>query len=482
MAGEQPSIDMAGEYSWGSRIVAGSVQTLRGKRLERHPPDRFSLIVIDEAHHAPSRTYRELLAHFPAAKVFGITATADRMDGIAQGNVFDSIAFRKDIDEGVDEGFLVPVIPIAKRIESVDLSKIKTKAGDLAEGALEEEMLKSVAAIARATFETVGDRKTLVFTPGVGSAHAVAAALNEMRPGCARVVDGTTDKDIRKQILRGHKAGDFQFLVNCLVFTEGYDDPTVAAIVNARPTKSRALYVQVAGRGLRVLPGIGELLTVEERIAAIKASAKPDCMLVDITGQAGRHKLIGPLDLLGGKYLPEEHERASELLDKDGGTLGEALEEARAQLRGEKEKREATEREREIARQAAAARVKHSSSAFELFSQYGIGDPEADAWSPGWMHEAATQPQQQALERLGVWAEGMTKGQASKLLNTAKIWHSKNLATFKQRKTLGAKGIDVPWNLSFDVAHKLIDAIAANGWRPLGRERVDELMGRKQEA
>jgi superfamily II DNA or RNA helicase len=476
MAGEQPSIDMAGEYAWGSRIVVGSVQTLQRKRLERHPHDRFGLIVVDEAHHAPSPSYRTIFEHFPEAKIFGITATADRLDGIAQGNVFDSIAFRKDIDEGIGEGYLVPVVPVAKLIESVDLSAIKTKGGDLAEGALEEEMLKSVAAIARATFETVGDRKTLVFTSGVGTAHAVAGALNEMRAGCARVVDGTTDKDLRRQILRAHRAGEFQFLCNCLVFVEGYDDPTVAAIVNARPTKSRALYVQVAGRGLRVLPGIGELLTLDERIAAIKASAKPDCLLVDITGQAGRHKLIGPTDLLGGKYLPEEKERAAAILAKDGGELIEALDEARKQLRNEKVERDraADEQAREMARKAAAAKVHHSSSTFDPFGSLGplgIAMERANVGGP------ATPDDLQWLGANKVEPRGLGHADVLKLQKTAAQWRKMGAATLKQRRVLATKGVSVPFNLPFQTARSLLDAIAGNGWRPIPRAQVDQLMG-----
>jgi superfamily II DNA or RNA helicase len=483
MAGEQPSIDMAAEYSWGSRIVVGSVQTLQRKRLERHPPDRFSLIVIDEAHHAPSRSYRNILEHFAGAKVFGITATADRLDGVAQANVFDSIAFRKDIDEGIAEGYLVPIVPEKVDVKSIDLSKIKTIGGDLSEGEVEKEMLKSIAAIARPTFEVVGDRKTLVFTPGVGSAHAVAAALNEMRPDCARVVDGTTDRDLRKQILRAHKAGEFQFLCNCLVFTEGYDDPTVRAVVNARPTKSRALYVQIAGRGLRVLPGIGELATVEERIAAIKASAKPDCLLVDITGCAGRHKLIGPVDLLGGKYLPEEQERAQRILDEDGGELVEALEQAREQLRAEKVQREADERSRELARAAAAAQVRHTSSRFDLFGRVeAMGASVVEDRSLAEASGPATPDDRQWLGANKLDDRGLTHADVLKMQRTAAQWRKMGAATWKQRRVLAKQGIDVPFDLPFRDASVAIDAIAQNGWKPLPREQVDRLMGRKEVA
>jgi superfamily II DNA or RNA helicase len=467
MAGEQPSIDMAGEYSWGSRIVVGSVQTLQRKRLERHPADRFSLVVIDEAHHAPSKSYRAILDHFADAKVVGITATADRLDKLAQGNVFESVAFRKDIDAGIEEGYLVPIRPIAKLIETVNLAGIKTAAGDLAEGALEEEMLKSVAAIARATFDTVGDRRTLVFTPGVGSAHAVADALNQMRPGSARTVDGTTDKDVRKRILRDHKAGEFQFLTNCLVFTEGYDDPQVSAIVNARPTKSRALYVQVAGRGLRVLPGIGELATVEERRAAVAASSKPDCLLVDITGHAGRHSLIAPADLLGGKYTEAEVTLAKELLAKDGGELVETLDKARGQLI--KQAAEVEQKRKADAARAAAADVRHRTATFDLFGKYGVPEMGDDAGG-----QAGDPPTGDDLQWLGankLPVAGLSRADVQKLQRTAAVWRRHGFATFKQRRTLGTVGIPTPHNLSFATASTLIQHVIDTRFRP-NREYV----------
>jgi superfamily II DNA or RNA helicase len=466
------SIEMADEESWGTRIVVGSVQTLREKRLKRFRPDRFSLIVTDEAHRSPAPSYRTIFNYFSKAKILGLTATADRLDGVAQGTVYDEVAFRKDIDEGISEGFLVPIVPIAAFIDSVNLGGIKTVAGDLAEGELEDEMVRSVAAIARKTFDLVGDRRTLVFTPGVGSAHKVCDALNEIRSGSARVVDGETPKDIRREILRAHRAGEFQFLINCLVFTEGYDDPGIQAIVNARPTKSRAMYVQIAGRGLRVLPGIGELATEDERTAAIAASLKPNCLLIDITGHPGRHNLIGPVDLLGGKFPPEVKERAKKILEKEGGDLTQVVEKARNQLVFEESER----RRKADAKRAAEAEVNARTAEFELFRDnlrdqgIGLGD-----FKPEWLGQQLNERDREWLGSNKIPAKGLSHSDVLKLQRSAAMWRKINAATFAQRRLLAHLGIPVKHNMPRSVAETLIATLNA-GPGPITKKQLDTVL------
>jgi superfamily II DNA or RNA helicase len=482
MTGEWVSLEQAGLRATGTRIVVGSVQTLRGKRLAGHDPAKFSLVIVDEAHHAPSKSYRNILKHFAGAKIFGITATADRLDKLAMGSVFDSAAFVKGIDEGIDEGYLTPIVPVAKLIDSVDLGKLRARGGDLELDALEEEMLKSVAALARATFDTVGDRRTLIFTPGVGSAHGVAAALNALRPGCARTIDGTTDADERRLTLAAHRNGEFQFLTNCLVLTEGYDDPSVAAVVMARPTTSRALYVQVAGRGLRVLPGIGELPDLADRLSAIAASAKPNCMLVDITGRAGEHSLISAVNLFDGKYPVDEQERAGELMEQEPSlTLLDALKKAREILSEEREeeKRQEEIRRRAAAEAAARSKVAHRSVAFDPFASFRIADPAEDAWAPSWHSEEASAAQVAWCEKNGLPMMGLTKGQVSKLMDTAKVWRERNLANFKQRKQL--KKFGLPENCYFETASLLLEAVARNGWHRPPQDVIDGVLQRARE-
>lgn len=329
-------------------------------------------ILVHNCHHAVSPSYRKVFNHFSGAKLFGITATADRLDKVGQHNVFDSVAFRKDIDEGIGEGYLVPILAKSELIDSVNLANIKTVAGDLALDAVEEQILKAAAAIVDATLAHVGDRRSLTFTPGVESAHKVCDTHNERHPGSAHVVDGKTHPDKRREIFRAHKRGEFQHLINCMVATEGYDDVGISAVVNARPTKSRALATQIWGRGLRVLDGIGELATIRDRLSAITRSAKPNCLLLDITGEPGKHKLISPVDLLGGKYTKDEVDRAKERVKKGAEEIRDALEEVRREIRVEED-----ERVKAMARAAAEAEVRRRSGQWDPFLDGGIKDPDA---------------------------------------------------------------------------------------------------------
>lgn len=453
MTGELTSLEQAGWYSSGTRVVVGSVQSLRRARLERFPGDTFSLIVIDEAHHAPALTYRKIVEHFYQAKVLGITATADRMDGIGQHNVFDSVAFRKDIDAGIDEGYLVPALPRSELVDSVNLGKLHTRAGDLELDALEEEILKSAAAIADVILGTSDDRRSLCFTPGVGSAHKVCDTLNTRRPGSAHVVDAKTTTDKRREILKAHRRGDFQYLVNCLVFTEGYDDPGIRAIFNARPTKSRALATQIWGRGLRPAPGIGELADLQDRLSAIAASAKPNCLLMDITGEPGKHSLIAPLDILGGRYAPEAVERAKEMATKPGeqAQARDLLERAVYEIRAEDDERLKAE-----ARAAAEAEVRRRAGEWDPFADSGVKDP--DALRPVFARRPATLKQKHWLAARGLDTT-MSCDQARQLWKTEYARQLRGLADLRVINALRKHGV-TDMNVGRQAGHTIMNEVA----------------------
>jgi superfamily II DNA or RNA helicase len=256
--GDLVTVEKAEQYASGSRIVMASVQTLKGERLANFAR-RFSprLVIVDEAHHAVSPSYRVILDAFPDAKVLGVTATPDRADELAMGQVFDSVAFVYEIQEAIAEGYLCPIRIQRVLVDAIDLRGVKTVAGDLNQGQLDavmslEEVLHGVV---KPTIELAGQRRTIVFTTSVDNAHRLAEIFNRYAPDSARAVDGTTAPEERARILRDHKGGAFQFLCNVGVLTEGYDDPAVSCVAMARPTKSRALYAQCAGRGLRPFPG-----------------------------------------------------------------------------------------------------------------------------------------------------------------------------------------------------------------------------------
>jgi superfamily II DNA or RNA helicase len=449
-------VEKAEREADGARIVVASVQTLKGDRLARfakaHAP---ALIIVDEAHHAVAPSYRAVLDAFPEAKVLGVTATPDRTDERAMGQVFDSVAFVYEIQEAIADGFLCPIRVQRVHVDAIDLRAVRTVAGDLNQDQLDavmsaEEVLHGVV---KPTLELAGNRRTIVFTTSVENAHRMAEIFNRYRPDAARAVDGGTNSDERARILRDHKAGVYQFLCNVGVLTEGYDDPAVSCVAMARPTKSRSLYAQCAGRGLRVLPG------------------KADCLLLDFAGNSGSHSLASALDILAGKYDEDVVARAREIVERDGGALAEdALAQAAKEIE-EAKAREAAKRAR--VKGAVAYRTQTVTNPFEVLH---VKNPDDDPWAERYA-TPASEKQRETLTKFGMEVAELTKSQASKLIGTAIKRRELNLASFKQLKTLRRYGI-TETNISFARASKVIDAIAKNNWRALPPEQVYALLSR----
>ncbi len=320
----------------GKSVVASIATLMQEKRLTSFAPDAFDIVIVDEAHHYLSPAYMKVIRYFldGGARVVGLTATPDRADKKAMGKLFASVACDPplDIGFGVDEAWLSPIEwrPIDA---DVNLDSIPSVRGDLDQGLLDEAIALVIVPIIRVALEKVGDRRTIVFTPGVKAAHAAAEALNKERPGCARAIDGKMEREDKRAVIAEHKAGGFQFLINCGVLVEGYDDAKVICMIDAAPTKSRSRCAQKVGRITRPWPGCAESATVEGRAAAIAASPKPAAVWIDLTFNGSKHKLASPVDLLGGSYDEKERKKAEKLLKKDGGgDVKDALKRARAQI------------------------------------------------------------------------------------------------------------------------------------------------------
>jgi len=456
VVGEFVAKEKADAIALGSRLVVASVQTLKGARLDdfraRFPA--VSLIVVDEAHHAVAPSYRKILDAYPDAKVLGLTATPDRTDERAMGQVFDSVAFVYEIQDAIRDKYLCPIRIQRVLVDAIDLRTVKTVAGDLNQGELDAVMSAEEAlhGVVRPTLELAGNRRTIVFTTSVENAHRMAEIFNRYRPESARAVDGGTDFAERRRILTDHKAGAYQFLCNVGVLTEGYDDPGVSCIAMARPTKSRSLYAQCAGRGLRILPG------------------KEDCLLLDFVGNSGQHKLASALDILAGKYDEATVQRAREIVDRDGSVLAEdALEKAAAELEAE--------RQREAARRARVqGNVRFRTQQIDPFALLHIR-PANDGGSERF-GMTATEKQIAYLQKCGVEIDqNMSRQRASQLIASVSKRRELGLATFKQLKTLAKYGV-TNINVSFETASRVIDAIANNGWRPLHPATIDSMLAR----
>jgi superfamily II DNA or RNA helicase len=284
-------IEQAGENaSQDSDVVVASVPTLgrRGtQRLKRLNPDQFSIVVIDEAHHATADTYRRIVEHLGMLSsdtkklLVGFTATPKRSDGVGLDLIFDEIAFSRTIPEMMRAGYLAPVA--GYRVETdVDLSHVRTSMGDFVVSQLSGAVnIESRNALVVKSFrELVPDRKTLVFCVDVAHALDLAAAFRHYGI-LAAPVTGDMPADERGENLAAFSSGRLQVLTNCMVLTEGYDEPAVDGIILARPTKSALLYTQMIGRGTRPHPG------------------KTDVTVVDVVDNSSKHRLVTLPSLFG---------------------------------------------------------------------------------------------------------------------------------------------------------------------------------------
>lgn len=216
--------ERADDNLFGTKVTVGSVQTLaRSNRRERFHPDHFSLIVVDEGHHATSVTYRDVLDYFGSAKRLFVTATPKRADKVKLGDVCESVAYQFGIEKAIDEGWLVPVQQSVVKVEGLDFSKVRTVADDFNASDLEailteEKPLHEMVSSAK---EIVGERQTLWFCISVAQAKASANVLRRYtEANNVAFLSGETPKDERRYIVERYKKGHIQHLLNC------FDDQT----------------------------------------------------------------------------------------------------------------------------------------------------------------------------------------------------------------------------------------------------------------
>lgn len=250
--------------SGAADITVASIQSIiSGDRISKFDPDRFKLVLVDEAHHIVAPGYMKTLEHFglhetrkTSPALVGVSATLSRFDGLRLGAAIDQIVYHKDYIDMIGEKWLSDVIFTTIQTKA-DISKVKKgPSGDFQPSELSRVVnTESVNDLTvRSWFEKARERKsTLVFC--VDLEH-VAGLTNTFRKyGIdARFVTGDTPKNERSQRLDEFRRGDFRVLVNCGVFTEGTDIPNIDCVLLARPTKSRNLLVQMIGRGMRLHP------------------------------------------------------------------------------------------------------------------------------------------------------------------------------------------------------------------------------------
>lgn len=436
------ALEKAGNTSIGSwfRVVVGSVQTMqREKRLNQFPPNHFDTIVIDEAHHAISDGYQRVLEHFEEANVLGVTATPDRGDMRNLGSYFDSLAYEYPLVDAIKSGYLSKITAITIPLE-LDLSTVSQQGGDFKASEIGTALDPYLEQIADEMVKQCKDRKTVVFLPLVKTSQKFRDILNAKGFKAAEVNGESKD---RAEILEDFDKDKYNVLCNSMLLTEGWDCPTVDCVVVLRPTKVRALYSQMVGRGTRLAPG------------------KENLLLLDFLWHTERHELCRPAHLIASS--PEVAKKMTENMAEDTEvefSLLEAEEQASKDV--------VAEREEALAKQLAEQRRKKRKLVDPLQFEMSIQAEDLADYVPsfGWEMAPPSEKQLKALEKFGIYTEEIgNAGKAGKLLDRLNKRKDSGLTTPKQIRLLEGRGFRNVGMWKFEDASNLINRIAASGWR-----------------
>lgn len=213
-------------------VTVASIPTLARRKL--HP--EASLVIFDECHHTVAKTWASIAEHYADALLLGLTATPERSDGAALGDIFDSITVGATVKDLIDLGHLAPV-----RVQ----------------GPSKQLGSRTVAmSVADAYAKHANGQRAVVFCSTVEESERIAAEM----PVRAAVVHGEMPKGERATILRDP---EIRALINVFVLTEGWDDPSCAVCILNRNPGHSGIYLQMCGRVLRPHPNKTEALIID---------------------------------------------------------------------------------------------------------------------------------------------------------------------------------------------------------------------------
>ena len=242
-----------------SSVKAMSIQWLMRHydEIEEEP----GMIVIDEAHHALAKTYKEMWERFPKAKFLGLTATPCRLNGKGFTDLFDVLVQSWGVPEFISKGRLATYDFVSIKSDGVTQRLIDSMQKRGADGDYQNKEMDmllnkkpSIERLYRSLEEYGKDRKGIVYAINISHAQKITKLYQEHGVK-AIAIDSKTPATERQQDIEAFKKGDIQVLVNVDIFSEGFDCPDVEFVQLARPTLSLAKYLQMVGRGLRVAKG-----------------------------------------------------------------------------------------------------------------------------------------------------------------------------------------------------------------------------------
>jgi len=260
-----------GKCDLGEPITFAGIQSVRTKSaLLGH----IDLVIVDECHlisHKNEGGYRTLLDELkvinPELRVIGLTATPYRL---GHGLITDKPAIFDDLIEPVSIEELIYKKHLATlrsktTTTKLDTSDVKKRGGEFIESELQKavDTRKNNESVVAEVIRLAGDRKSwLFFCAGINHAKNVSIELRNqgIKSAC---ITGETSKTDRERIIHEFKSGKIRALTNANVLTTGFDAPNIDLIAMLRPTMSASLYVQMAGRGMRIKDHIDHCLVLD---------------------------------------------------------------------------------------------------------------------------------------------------------------------------------------------------------------------------
>ena len=246
-------------------ILVSTVQSAcTDKTLEKLVSSGYELMIIDECHHSAAETWRKTIEAISPKLLVGMTATPFRSDEKGLAEIYDIISYTKSIGYMIDNKYLCNIQ--SKQIRSdIDTStETNEPKSDFSSDYLEKTMNcpELIEDTVKKFIEEAPNRKTIAFCTSIDHSDKLSKKFNESGIS-SRSIHGGLKSDIREQIIEDFKLNRFQVLTNCQILTEGFDEPSVDCVIIAKPTRSKALFQQMIGRGLRLYPNKSNCLILD---------------------------------------------------------------------------------------------------------------------------------------------------------------------------------------------------------------------------
>lgn len=306
-----------------SRVMVGTWQSLSHKKSKRIKNmlehGEIEYVIIDEVHLAVDKL-QKILSQLENCKVSGLTATPWNPKLL---KLFHKVAYSKNILEMIEKNYLCD--PLCYQVQSeTDLNQVGMSAGDFKENELQEAVnnIHRNKLIVKSYIEYAKDRKsTIIFASGIQHIADLVREFTEAGIYCKGLDSKNYDKEYRDDVIAEFKRGELPILINCGILTTGFDMEDLSCVILARPTRSKILYVQCLGRGLRPHPD------------------KENCLVIDIVDILRSHDLCSVNDIFemkikNGETLKKAQKRVEDEIEKQ-------------RLEEEKKKEQEIERQRQ---------------------------------------------------------------------------------------------------------------------------------------